>query len=230
MHRLFRSASSPEKARLHMIIILLIGSSVAVSSALLYRSLRGFWSSGNSLMWDLFLAWIPLTIAYLLRSRQWTRQWAYYSLLFLWLIFFPNSGYLLTQLTRHDSAWMFIGFFITFSIVGIFVGTISLLWIHIEVRHRFGPRLGDLFIACALILSGIGVYAGRYIRLNSWDILVTPLETTRMLVSSLVTPTHFKLVEIWGFIGVIIFLQSFIYGCMHLATRLIVQESKETSS
>ena len=230
MHRLFRSASSPEQARLRMIAILLIGSIAAVSSALLYRWLRGFWSSGNSLMWDLFLAWIPLTIAYLLRSHQWSRRWVYYSLLFLWLLFFPNASYLLTQLTRHDNAWMFVGFFITFAIVGIFVGTISLLWIHLEVRKSFGNRLGDLFIVFALMLSGVGVYAGRYIRLNSWDILVTPLETTRTLLMSLIVPTHVRLVEVWGFIGFIIFLQGFIYACLYQATQMLVQEGKDKTS
>src|SRR6185295_1053097 len=53
------------------------------------------------LVWNLFLAWIPFILAYLAHAVSWRRIWLYLVIpvvAFLWLIFFPNAPYMLTDL------------------------------------------------------------------------------------------------------------------------------------
>ena len=49
------------------------------------------------------------------------------------------------------------------------------------VRERHGRLLGWLFSLGVLLLSGFGVYIGRFLRWNSWDVLTSP----RLLVQDL---------------------------------------------
>src|ERR1700752_2249651 len=53
------------------------------------------------LIWNLFLAWIPFMLAYIAHAGSWRRIWLYLVIpvvALLWLIFFPNAPYMLTDL------------------------------------------------------------------------------------------------------------------------------------
>ncbi|MDX1378607.1 MAG: DUF1361 domain-containing protein, partial [Anaerolineales bacterium] len=53
------------------------------------------------LIWNLFLAWIPFILSYIAHAVSWRRVWLYLVIpvvAFLWLIFFPNAPYMLTDL------------------------------------------------------------------------------------------------------------------------------------
>ena len=58
-------------------------------------------SRHTGLIWNLFLAWIPFILAYIAHAISWKRIWLYLAIpviAFLWLIFFPNAPYMLTDL------------------------------------------------------------------------------------------------------------------------------------
>ena len=131
---------------------------------------------------NLFLAWVPyflsLAAVWLHRARPTARLRAT-ALWLAWLVMFPNAPYIFTDLihwrTRYEMAWWFdLGLVLMFSLAGCFAGIVSLRIMHELVRRRAGDVSGWLFVTVVALLSGFGVYLGRFQRWNSWDLLTHP--------------------------------------------------------
>jgi len=56
------------------------------------------------------------------------------------------------------------------------------------VNRMLGRLAGWLFIATVAGLSGFGIYLGRFLRFNSWDIVFKPLELCQTLTSLAANP------------------------------------------
>jgi uncharacterized membrane protein len=141
--------------------------------------------SGNSdhaeLVWNLFLAWIPFVLA--LQVYEASRRGAARGYLLLggvlWLLFFPNAPYIVT-----DFKWLreSTGAPIWYDVVlvsagawgGLLLGFISLYLMQAVVRRALGALNAWLFVLGALMLSSFGIYLGRFERSNSWDVFVRP--------------------------------------------------------
>jgi uncharacterized membrane protein len=129
------------------------------------------------LIWNLFLAWIPFGLALLFYdgSRRGMRARGLVALGALWLVFFPNAPYIVTDfvhLTRDPLAplW-FDGLTIgAFAATGLLLGLGSLYLVQSAVRRE----LGWLVVPAALVLGSVGIYLGRFVRLNSWDFFTNP--------------------------------------------------------
>jgi len=61
-----------------------------------------------------------------------------------------------------------------FAWTGCFLGVTSLQMMHSVVRRRIGRLWSWFFVITTLGLSGVGIYLGRFLRFNSWDILFRP--------------------------------------------------------
>jgi len=134
------------------------------------------------LLWNLFLAWLPLLFAGILvqqlQSQRWLR-WKSMLTTILWLGFLPNSFYLVTdfihlQHTVNESLLYDSVLIFSFSLNGFILGYLSLAMIHKELKKRLQPRdvmivLGFIFLACSF-----AIYLGRYLRWNTWDVLINP--------------------------------------------------------
>ena len=146
------------------------------------------------LIWNLFLAWIPFALAYFAYILSWRKLSIYIAIpifVFLWLIFFPNAPYILTDLqhlgqtSAGDSLWNSANvpiwydviLLIWFSWTGMLLGIISLNLMQEIIRREFGRWFGWMFVLIVAGLSSAGIYVGRFIRLNSWDILKNPTNT-----------------------------------------------------
>lgn len=97
---------------------------------------------------------------------------------FVWLLFFPNAPYLLTDIlhltARPDIAlWYDLILVIAFALSGTLLGLVLLL-MQMLVHRAVGPVLGWLFALAVLGLSGFGIYLGRFQRWNSWDVFTNP--------------------------------------------------------
>jgi len=134
------------------------------------------------LVWNLFLAWIPLLFA--LAMRQ-TGQRARHShmlmvvLFFGWLTFFPNAPYIVTDflhLSPRASAPLWYDLMVIFSFAwnGLILGFTSLWMVQQQVQRSYGTVAGWLLAAGVLALSGFGIYLGRFLRWNSWDLIASP--------------------------------------------------------
>jgi uncharacterized membrane protein len=59
------------------------------------------------------------------------------------------------------------------------------------VQSHFGAVWGWLFVVTTAVLGGIGVYIGRFLRWNSWDVFTNPLTLLNDLVYNLFNPELF---------------------------------------
>lgn len=168
--------------KLPLLAILVLSSTLSV--AMLAARI---WYSGQItyvfLQWNLFLAWVPLFSALALWSLQRSQRWgaSIVSLLaFLcWLAFFPNAPYIVTDflhLTERNGVPLWYDLLLIFSFAwnGLVVGFTSLWIVQTVIAERWGQRLSWLIVLGTLAVSGFGVYLGRFLRWNSWDVLLNP--------------------------------------------------------
>ncbi|MBC8160352.1 MAG: DUF1361 domain-containing protein [Roseiflexaceae bacterium] len=139
-------------------------------------------TSFRFLNWNLVLAWLPYAFAILaVRTHErapgrWVRLLPIGG---LWLLFFPNAPYLITDLVHLTAAvgapwWYNLGMLMAYASAGSFLAVASLWAMHEIVRAYAGRLLGWLFVLAAIGLGGVGIYLGRFVRLNSWDIFTSP--------------------------------------------------------
>ena len=56
------------------------------------------------------------------------------------------------------------------------LGIVSLNLMQEIIKRQISRWAGWVFVFVVAALSGVGLYVGRFIRLNSWDVLRNPLE------------------------------------------------------
>lgn len=139
-------------------------------------------------VWNVFLAFLPLLFARMLgryMTRERKKTGVVILLAALWLLFFPNAPYMVTDLiyfgnttyivsggfTTSVLSWaklVYIGFGVLF---GVLLGLRSMYEVHrILLRHK-GRRPAYAAILASSLLSGFAIYIGRMLRFNSWDVL-----------------------------------------------------------
>ena len=132
------------------------------------------------LVWNLFLAWIPLIMAYIAYALSLKRVFLYLFVpvfALVWLAFFPNAPYIMTDFQHlangWDGAplWFDVILLIWSSWTGLLLGIVSLYLMQEIVRKTFGKFLGWVLVFGVSFLSSFGVYLGRFLRWNSWDML-----------------------------------------------------------
>ncbi|WP_052339967.1 DUF1361 domain-containing protein [Gorillibacterium massiliense] len=138
------------------------------------------------LIWNLFLAWLPLFFALGAVHKQNDSRLMFIFRLgcsILWLLFYPNGPYMITDLKHYrevvsypGAIWPYDDLLMLFSSAwtGMMLGALSLFLLHQGVRRRYGSYVGWIFALSALFLGSIGVYVGRFLRWNSWDVLTNP--------------------------------------------------------
>ncbi len=151
------------------------------------------------LAWNLFLAFVPLAFSWLfkqmvpLASKLSGR--ALLGLVFcFWLLFFPNAPYIVTDMVHLGKSysqkfWFDLILIYLFAFSGISAGMYSLYWIHIAVESLCGKWIGWFTVAASAFLAGYGVYLGRILRWNSWDLLSDPLNVLSQSVYQLTDHT-----------------------------------------
>lgn len=135
-----------------------------------------------NLVWNLFLAWIPYgfsMLAYALLHISRRNWWLLILPGTIWLLFFPNAPYILTDffhLTFRPGVplWYDVLLLIAYSWTGIFLAVASLRTMSRVVEAYLGRVVSWIFTLTALMLSGVGIYLGRFERWNSWDMLSNP--------------------------------------------------------
>ena len=173
----------------------LVGLSGLVAGLVAFRVAYSHSFEDVPYLWNLFLAWIPFGLALLIydRHRRGARLVQLAALGLLWLLFFPNAPYIVTDFRyltdMTGKAFWFEGLLIgTAAVTGLLLGFMSLYLIQAIVRRVAGTRYAWLFVLVALALSSVGVYLGRVLRWNSWDVFVRPGALLGELAGVLVDP------------------------------------------
>lgn len=155
------------------------------------------------LNWNLFLAFIPFGISslFVLKPRLKKRKWFLAILLFSWLLFFPNAPYIFTDLfhLRFSTAapiWFDMILVLSFAWTGLIFGIISLMDIEKILRKEFNFSYYPLLITSMLFLASFGVYLGRFLRWNSWDIINQPNSLMNDILVRIIHP--FEHPTTWG--------------------------------
>jgi uncharacterized membrane protein len=135
------------------------------------------------LVWNLFLAWLPLWFADMAYKNYFGSDRSMPVILlfgFFWIIFFPNAPYIITDLIHLDGRhqvpiWFDALMIFSFALTGLLTGYISLFFIHSILEHRFSRMIGWISVCFMMLLSAYGIFLGRVKRFNSWDILSQPI-------------------------------------------------------
>jgi uncharacterized membrane protein len=130
------------------------------------------------LIWNLFLAWMPMVFAVLAREHQKDGRnpgWRFFAFGAAWLLFFPNAPYIFTDIIHlshyYTRFWADLTLVLISAVTGMVLGFLSLYLMQAAVRRLAGEWMSWLFIAGVALLSGFGIFMGRFMRLNSWDII-----------------------------------------------------------
>ena len=133
------------------------------------------------LLGNLFLAFVPLVFSTGLRiaDRLQFNRVIKVALFCLWLLFLPNAPYILTDILHlpraaQAPAWYDLALLLSCSGTGLLMGYLSLIDVQGLVSKNFNPILGWIFAVTTLVLSGFGIYLGRFLRWNSWDVITSP--------------------------------------------------------
>lgn len=183
LNRFRMSTSLPFVAtRQRLSLMLVLGASLALSLALI--TARVFVTHQLTfvfLLWNLFLALIPFGLSTMLGlSAGQLRRRLLLPVGVVWLLFFPNAPYILTDLFHLEARpgvpyWYDLGLILSCAWNGLMLAYASLLEMQSIVQRRLGAITGWAFVLLASVLSGFGIYLGRYLRYNSWDILTNPI-------------------------------------------------------
>jgi len=155
--------------------------------------------------WNLVLAWIPFLLSVMIRislQLRWLRWLIVPVLAAVWLIFLPNAPYLLTDLIhlKHRAPvpyWYDIAMLSMFGCTGILLGVRSLEHIHELIEDAYGRVAGWMMSTSVALLCGLGIYIGRFLRWNSWDLVTRPKAIFADMAARFLHPTDH--VQTWGF-------------------------------
>ena len=168
------------------------------------------------LLWNLFLAFVPFAITRWLTSKTGFAKHKVKAAatLFVWLLFIPNSFYILTDLfhlDKFDSApqWFDLLLIFSFAWNGIVLGIISLRRAEILLETVTGRRISTVIIFSVMWLNAFGIYIGRYLRFNSWDIITQPLSLFSAIFEVWLHPFRNKME--WGMIALYAVFMTVLY-------------------
>ena len=216
----------------HKNIKRVIGISAIFS--LLLIAFRIYYTSGlylSFLLWNLFLAYLPYYFSnHLIHYHQQGKAvWKLFVLFGLWLLFFPNSPYIITDLfhlTNHRlmPIWYDLAIIFTVAWSGIILGFLSLIQVHHFLIQKFGEFKSWWMIASIQLLCAYGIYLGRYQRYNSWDIITAPFSLLHEILDLFFNPlSHPRTIGVTLVFSVVLMLS---YLTLYFLTHPSKHESR----
>jgi uncharacterized membrane protein len=196
-HSPLHSPALPRWLSLYDALPLHLAFSTLLAGLWLIRFLLTGHKSFGLFLWNLFLAWIPfffsLGMAWVARPKP-RLSLALFLLGSLWLLFFPNAPYLITDLIhlrpRNFPFWFDTLLLFGFALHGLLLGMSSLHRVHTLIHNATSHLIGWIAISLFLGLTSFGMYLGRVERWNSWDLLTQPLPTLRAITEKIFFPLH----------------------------------------
>lgn len=199
-------------------------------ACLLFSLFRVYYTHSGSyffLNWNLFLAIIPwgLTSWMLLRKNRNPSKFSLVAIILTWLLFFPNAPYIFTDLfhLRFQSEmpiWFDLILILAYAWTGMLFGLLSLWDLEKIMQRSISVRYVRAISIGLLFVSSFGIYLGRYLRWNSWDILHNPSHLLYDVAHRFVYP--FEHPRTWGmtlFMGIFL---TMIYGSLRLIKKRMV--------
>ena len=204
--------------------------SIAFTMTLLL--VRFFYSSTRDYSfygWNTFLAAIPYIMSTLLLKLNKMHLPALL-LLAVWLVFFPNAPYIITDLLHYEERqpvpfWYDILLVISAAWNGLILGLVSLMNVEIFLARHMKPVWVKLCVFASLLLCGYGVFIGRFLRFNTWHILTSPRDLAYSSVHHVLLPQRYS--KLWVFTILFALLLSVIYFTLKKLPLVSEREIKQ---
>jgi len=190
---------------------------VSLGFTLVLLAIRAFYTGSVTYFfypWNLFLALVPVFISGLL-IKQRALNYKGVLLFALWLLFLPNAPYLVTDIFHFEQRppvpfWFDLILVVSGAWNGILLCMISLFRVERFLKITWNSNIVSKLMPLIIVLCGYGVYIGRYLRYNSWDVVTEPLGILRTSTHHIHHP--FQNLNVWlftfvfaSFLGIIYF-------------------------
>lgn len=146
------------------------------------------------LVWNLFLAVIPYAITTYLSTKEKLSRWSLALCFCVWLLFLPNAPYIITDLlhlrmSNQYLMWLDVLLVTSFAYNGLVLFFLSLADMEVILKSFISGKKRFYLMTFILFLTGFGIYLGRFLRYNSWEIIQDPLALFSDVMDILLYPT-----------------------------------------
>ncbi|ATL46893.1 hypothetical protein COR50_06695 [Chitinophaga caeni] len=170
-----------------------------------------------SMIWNLFLAYIPYWISHYFLKKQQVKDSVFLQWIFTlsWFFFLPNAPYMITDLFHLEPGpkyynWYDLLMLFSFAWLGLMLGFLSLYRIEQGLRKRFPTLQVSIFIQLVIMLNAMGIYIGRYLRWNSWDLVSNPFELFKSILFLIFRPDWYP--DFWFFTICLTMMMALLYA------------------
>lgn len=155
------------------------------------------------LLWNLFLAYIPFLITtklYKINHQQFS-SFRFWCLFLVWLSFLPNAPYIVTDLFHLPKGfamplWFDLLLICSYAINGCVLFFISVHHMHQILISKMNGTFTWILTISIFFLCGFGIYLGRYLRWNSWDVIQNPFSLLNDILLRISNPLQHP--KTWG--------------------------------
>lgn len=179
------------------------------------------------LILNTFLGYIPIEISFHIRNNFPKNGIIFWALIILWLLFYPNAPYLMTDLFHlsllnpytYDGllrSTLHIWIYFTIELISVlfcvFLGFWSLNHVAGTITERYFKRarwLEVVFVLILTFLSSVGIYAGRFLRIHTIYLFISP----DLIIHRLMGMWTASMLE---FVGLMMIIQLLAYWLSHL--------------
>lgn len=128
------------------------------------------------LIWNLILAMVPYLITTYLGSLKNLNNWILILSFGLWLLFLPNAPYIITDLLHLNAIesrfiWLDVLVVSSFACNGLLLFYLSIFDMEHILKRMVNGRILKVIILILFPLTAFGMYLGRFLRYNSWEII-----------------------------------------------------------
>ncbi len=163
--------------------------------------------------WNTFLAVIPYVAS--TQILKWKKiNFSALLVLTVWLLFFPNAPYLITDILHYEERppvpfWFDILLVMSATWNGLILGIVSLINIELFLAKHLKPIWVNVCVFFSLLLCSYGVFIGRFLRFNSWDIVTDPAYLAYTSAHHILLPQRYP--KLWVFTLLFAVLLTIIY-------------------
>mgnify|MGYP001792027394 CR=1 FL=1 len=163
--------------------------------------------------WNTFLAAIPYMVStQLLKLKK--IHILTVIMLAVWLAFLPNAPYMITDMLHYEERlpvpfWYDILLVISAAWNGLILGLVSLMNVENFLSRHLKPVSVKLCVFMSLFLCGYGVFIGRFLRFNTWNVITDPRILAYSSAHHVLLPQHYS--KLWVFTILFAVLLSVIY-------------------
>jgi uncharacterized membrane protein len=151
------------------------------------------------LLWNIFLAILPFIASSVLLFYHRNGKlisWAGIIGGLIWLLLFPNAPYIVTDLihmSRGNSILVLYDTVVLFASAwtGLIIGMYSLAHIDEIIGTRYSKKAAHIAVPFIMLFTSFGMYLGRFLRFNSWDVFINPISFGRNVWDVFYQPTQY---------------------------------------